>query len=124
MNAAQLPESPAYDLVTALEVVHDLADPLAVLSGIHGALKPNGTCLTRDPFAADTMEGNLNAQGKFLYWASVFYCMTVSLAQDGVGLGTCMGEAKARELALAAGFTSVRRLLIGDETELLLELRR
>jgi 2-polyprenyl-3-methyl-5-hydroxy-6-metoxy-1,4-benzoquinol methylase len=123
MNAAELPEAPAYDVVTAFEVVHDLADPVAVLRGIHRSLKPTGACLTLDPFAADTLEGNLNAQGKFLYWASVFYCLTVSLAQDGVGLGTCMGEAKARELAAAAGFTRVRRLALGDETELFLELR-
>ncbi|HEY8283939.1 MAG TPA: methyltransferase domain-containing protein [Chloroflexota bacterium] len=124
MNAAELPEASAYDLVTAFEIVHDLADPVAGLRGIHRSLKPTGACLTRDPFAADTVEGNLNAQGKLLYWASVFYCMTVSLAQEGIGLGTCMGEAKARELAVTAGFTSVRRLPLGDETELFLELRR
>jgi 2-polyprenyl-3-methyl-5-hydroxy-6-metoxy-1,4-benzoquinol methylase len=123
MNAAALPDAPVYDLVTALEVIHDLPDPVAVLRGIHRALKPGGVCLTRDPFAADTLEGNLNAQGKFAYWASVFYCMTVSLAQDGAGLGTCMGEAKARELAAAAGFISVRRLLVGDDAELILEMR-
>jgi 2-polyprenyl-3-methyl-5-hydroxy-6-metoxy-1,4-benzoquinol methylase len=123
MNAAALPEEPAYDLVTALDVVHDLADPVAVLRGIHRSLKPGGVCLTRDPFAADTLEGNLNAQGKFRYWASLFYCMTVSLAQGGLGLGTCMGEARARELAVTAGFASVRRLPVGDETEMFLELK-
>jgi SAM-dependent methyltransferase len=123
MNAAELPAAPEYDVVTAFEVVHDLADPVAVLCGIQRSLKPTGACLTLDPFAADTLDGNLNAQGKFLYWASVFYCMTVSLAQGGVGLGTCMGEATARELAATAGFTRVRRLLLGDETELFLELR-
>lgn len=123
MNAADLPDTPTYDLVTAFDVLHDLADPVAVLRGIHRSLKPTGVCLTLDPFAADTLDGNLNAQGKFLYWASVYYCMTVSLAQGGVGLGTCMGEGKARALASEAGFTRIRRLPIGDDTEMFLELR-
>ena len=33
--------------------------------------------------------------------------MTVSLAQDGEGLGACWGEEKARELLTEAGFSTV-----------------
>ncbi len=123
MNAADLPDAPIYDLVTAFDVVHDLADPVAALRGMRRALKPTGTCLTLDPWAADTLEGNLTAEGKFLYWASVFYCMTVSLAQGGRGLGTAMGEGQARALATEAGFTRIRRLPVGEDADLLLELK-
>lgn len=123
LNAAELPESSEFDLVTAFEIVHDAADPVALLRGIHRSLKSSGCCLTRDPHAADTLEGNLSGDGKFSYWASLFYCMTVSLAQGGMGLGTCMGEAKARALAASAGFHSVRRLACGEETEMFLDLR-
>jgi hypothetical protein len=35
------------------------------------------------------------------------HCMTVSLALDGEGLGTCWGEQKALELLAEAGFTNV-----------------
>ena len=35
------------------------------------------------------------------------HCMSVSLAQDGEGLGTMWGEATAREMLGKAGFESV-----------------
>lgn len=123
MNAADLPAAPAYDLITAFDVLHDLADPVAALRGVRRALKPAGTCVTLDPWAADTLEGNLTAEGKFVYWASVFYCLTVSLAQGGLGLGTAMGEGQARALATEAGFTRIRRVPIGEDAEMLLELK-
>ena len=101
--------------------VLDQAD--AALRGTRRALKPTGACLTLDPRAADTLEGNLTAEGKFLYWASIFYCMTVLLAQGGLGLGTAMGEGQARALATEAGFTRIRRVPIGEDAEMLLELK-
>jgi hypothetical protein len=36
------------------------------------------------------------------------HCMTVSLAQDGMGLGTLWGEELAQELIQKAGFSEVR----------------
>ena len=44
-----------------------------------------------------------------IYSVSTLYCMTVSLAHDGAGIGALMGEAKARELAAAAGFSRLPR---------------
>lgn len=45
--------------------------------------------------------------GPALYTSSIFHCMTVSLANDGPGLGTMWGEQKALELLQAAGFRDV-----------------
>ncbi len=123
MRAEDLPATPAYDLVTTFDVVHDLADPVGALGSIRRVLKPDGAYLMMDPNAADTLEGNLSTQGQFFYWVSVYYCLTVSLAQAGVGLGTCMGEARARELAAEAGFSSFRRLPIEDGWNALFDLR-
>jgi 2-polyprenyl-3-methyl-5-hydroxy-6-metoxy-1,4-benzoquinol methylase len=123
LRAEDLPDGPAYDLVTTFDVVHDLADPVGALRGIRRVLKPDGAYLMMDPNAADTLEGNLSAQGQFFYWASVYYCLTVSLAQGGVGLGTCMGEARARELAAEGGFSSFRRLPIEDGWNAFFDLR-
>lgn len=44
----------------------------------------------------------------FLYTISTMHCMTVSLAQDGAGLGTVWGKQKALELLAAAGFDEVQ----------------
>ena len=46
--------------------------------------------------------------GPLLYSLSTTHCMTVSLAQNGDGLGTMWGREKATELLNVAGFTQVR----------------
>jgi hypothetical protein len=58
-----------------------------------------------------------------MYSISTLYCMSVSLAHGGAGIGTCMGEPKARELATEAGLTRFRRLPIEDLFSALYEIR-
>ena len=45
--------------------------------------------------------------GPFLYAISTMHCMTVSLAQDGEGLGAVWGEELAVEMLKDAGFAEV-----------------
>jgi len=45
--------------------------------------------------------------GTLLYGISTTHCMTVSLAQNGEGLGTMWGQEKARQLLSRAGFTKI-----------------
>lgn len=45
--------------------------------------------------------------GTLLYTASCMNCMTTSLAQRGMGLGTMWGEQKALAFLKAAGFARV-----------------
>jgi hypothetical protein len=45
--------------------------------------------------------------GPALYTASIFHCMSVSLANGGPGLGTMWGEQQALELLHDAGFGDV-----------------
>jgi hypothetical protein len=45
--------------------------------------------------------------GPFLYTISCMHCITVSLASDGMGLGTMWGEQKARDMLTNAGFNSI-----------------
>ena len=93
------------------------------MSGLRRVLRPSGAYLMEDPNAADTLEDNFTPKGQFFYGCSVFYCLTVSLAQGGAGLGTCMGEAKARELAAQAGFTRFTRLPIEDDWSAFFDVR-
>lgn len=46
--------------------------------------------------------------GPLLYTVSCMHCMTVSLAQGGMGLGTCWGEETALEMLAEAGFDNVK----------------
>ncbi len=101
-------ESGAWDLITAFDVIHDLAHPRGVLAAIVGGLRRGGTFLMGDIAASSRLEENLeHPLGSTLHFFSTFYCMTTSLAQGGEGLGTVWGEQKARELLAEAGFGSV-----------------
>jgi SAM-dependent methyltransferase len=98
-----------FGLITAFDTIHDQARPRTVLAAIHGALADDGDFLMVDIAASSNVEENYeHPLGATLYMVSVFHCMTVSLAQDGEGLGTMWGEQVARELLAEAGFGDVR----------------
>ncbi|MFF8292286.1 class I SAM-dependent methyltransferase [Streptomyces sp. NPDC016309] len=105
-----------YDLVTAFDVIHDLARPQETLDAVAASLRDGGTFLMGDIAASSNLEENLGHPfGPALYGFSVFYCMTTSLSTGGAGLGTVWGEQTARRMLAAAGFTDVQvRSIEGD----------
>jgi 2-polyprenyl-3-methyl-5-hydroxy-6-metoxy-1,4-benzoquinol methylase len=114
-DVAELDERGAYDLVTAFDVVHDLAHPGAALERIRDALRPDGVLLMVEIAAASDLEDNLDhPAGPMLYTASLYHCMSVSLAQGGEGLGAMWGERRARELLDQVGFQAEVSRLEGD----------
>jgi ubiquinone/menaquinone biosynthesis C-methylase UbiE len=107
-DAATLDGSRQYDLITVFDAIHDQAKPRRVLEGIYQALKPGGTFLCVDIKADSTHAGNMeHPMGPALYMISTFHCMTVSLALDGVGLGTMWGEQLAVQMLQDAGFKDI-----------------
>ncbi|WP_459649161.1 class I SAM-dependent methyltransferase [Kitasatospora sp. Ki12] len=97
-----------YDLVTAFDVIHDLARPTRTLAAVAGALRPDGVFLMGDVAASSRLEENVeHPLAPALYAFSTFYCMTVSLGEGGEGLGTVWGEQTARRMLAEAGFRSV-----------------
>ena len=121
-DGAELPER-QFDLISTFDVVHDSVDPVGLMSAIRGALREDGTYLMLEMNASGDVEENRNPLGKFLYNVSTLYCMTTSLAHGGAGIGACMGQEKARELAYAAGFTHFRKLPIEEPFSILYELK-
>lgn len=98
-----------YDFITSFDAIHDQGKPLNVLKGIYRALKPDGTYLMQDINGTSHLEEDVKHPiGTFLYTISCMHCMTVSLAQDGEGLGAMWGEEKTREYLLIAGFSSIQ----------------
>ncbi|MEN8214599.1 MAG: class I SAM-dependent methyltransferase [Pseudomonadota bacterium] len=105
---AELAEADAFDWVTAFDAIHDQAAPQSVLDGIYKTLKPGGVFLMQDIRASSHLENNLEHPiAPLLYTLSTMHCMTVSLAQQGAGLGTMWGEELATEMLRSAGFTRV-----------------
>ena len=94
--------------MTTFDAVHDQARPDLMLAGIAAALRPGGVYLCVDTSASSKLAENLNHPlATFLYTVSCMHCMTVSLADGGMGLGTMWGEQTARKMLGEAGFTSV-----------------
>jgi ubiquinone/menaquinone biosynthesis C-methylase UbiE len=101
-------EPEAFDFVTTFDAIHDQAKPLNVLKGIQRTLKSDGVYLMQDISGTGHVNEDIEHPiGTFLYTISCMHCMTVSLAQDGEGLGAMWGEEKTREYLEKAGFRSV-----------------
>ncbi len=122
--AEDLPFTDRFDLVMAFNCIHDMARPRAALAGIRRIVKPDGAFLWSEAHASDRLEENLNARGRTMYATSTMHCMTVSLAQDGEGLGSAIGESRARAMAQEAGFSKFEILPVKNPVHQLFLLRR
>ncbi|HEY7823799.1 MAG TPA: class I SAM-dependent methyltransferase [Acidimicrobiia bacterium] len=109
-GADGIPLDPKFDLITAFDVIHDLADPLAGLHRIHEALSDDGQFIMMEPNASSRLEENLDNHGALVYGISTLHCMTQSLAVGGEGLGAAWGREKAEDYARQAGFSGFREL--------------
>ena len=99
-----------YDLAATFDCLHDMGDPLAAARHIRRALRPDGTWLIVEPYAADDVAGNLNPVGRVYYNASTQLCVPNALSQPGgYALGAQAGEAAIRRVVTDAGFTRFRR---------------
>jgi ubiquinone/menaquinone biosynthesis C-methylase UbiE len=99
----------SFDLITAFDAIHDQADPATALKNIVSLLDGhNGIFLMQDILSSSLLQNNINHPvGTFLYTISCLHCMTVSLAQGGIGLGAMWGKEKAVEMLKEAGFMHV-----------------
>lgn len=107
-DAALIEEYERYDLITTFDAIHDQAKPDRVLQNIYRALRSNGIYLMQEIRAATNVEGNLNHPlAPYFYMVSCMHCMTVSLADGGMGLGTMWGQETALQMLAEAGFKQV-----------------
>jgi 2-polyprenyl-3-methyl-5-hydroxy-6-metoxy-1,4-benzoquinol methylase len=97
-----------YDFITTFDAIHDQGKPLNVLKGIYRTLKNDGIYLMQDISGTGHLEEDIKHPiGTFLYTISCMHCMTVSLAQDGEGLGAMWGEETTKKYLRDAGFSNV-----------------
>jgi 2-polyprenyl-3-methyl-5-hydroxy-6-metoxy-1,4-benzoquinol methylase len=107
-DAATLDGSEQFDFITTFDAVHDQARPDLALAGIAASLRPGGTYLCVDIKGTSSIAGDMDLPlAPMLYATSTLHCMTVSLAEGGLGLGTMWGEQTARRMLADAGFTSI-----------------
>jgi 2-polyprenyl-3-methyl-5-hydroxy-6-metoxy-1,4-benzoquinol methylase len=107
-DVANLDAAESYDVITVFDAIHDQAQPARVLKNIHQALRPGGTLLMVDVKASSEVQDNVGAPlATYKYAVSTLHCMSVSLALDGAGLGTCWGRQLAESMLADAGFRDV-----------------
>lgn len=101
-------ENAAYDWITAFDAIHDQARPDRVLSAIRAALRPGGIFLMQDiDLSSEPVDNIDHPMGAMLYAVSCMHCMTVSLAQGGLGLGAAWGVQQAERMLRDAGFEDI-----------------
>jgi SAM-dependent methyltransferase len=108
-DAAQLADAGAFDVVLAVDVVHDLGRPREALAGMRRALVPGGVFVMVDiGFSADLAEVAGDAGAAQAFGVSVLHCLPISLHDGGVGLGAMWGREAALEMLASVGFSEVR----------------
>jgi SAM-dependent methyltransferase len=102
-DAADLPRD-AYDVVLALDVVHDLGDPAGVLGVVRAGLRDGGTFVMCETDATGDFAVDAASVDPFAYFSSLAMCIPTSQAASGPGLGAAWGRSGALPMLTEVGF--------------------
>jgi SAM-dependent methyltransferase len=125
-GAADLPTEPTFDLVLALDCLHDMPHPAKALAAIRRSIKDDGTLLVKDIRSGVTWAENLrNPLLALMYGTSVTTCMSSALSEPGgAGLGTLgLHPELAEQMTREAGFTRFTLHDFEDPANLYYEVR-
>ena len=87
-----------------------MGDPIGAATHVRETMKSDGSWMIVEPFANDTLEGNLNPIGRIYYSASTCICTPASRSQAvGLCLGAQAGEQRLGSVARKGGFSRFRR---------------
>jgi ubiquinone/menaquinone biosynthesis C-methylase UbiE len=100
-----------FDVVTAFECVHDMADPVAVLAAARSLVAPDGWVVVADERVAEEFTAPAGPMDRWFYGFSLTVCLPDGLSHEpSVGTGTVMRPATLERYARAAGFSGVQVL--------------
>lgn len=98
-----------YDFIVVLDAFHDMGEPESVAERLRDRLAGDGVCMLVEPFAADTLEGNMTPLGRVYYAASTLACTPSALSQANARpLGAQAGPSRLVEILTTGGFRTVR----------------
>jgi SAM-dependent methyltransferase len=101
-----------YDLVMALECIHDMSDPVSALSAMRQLAGDKGTVLVVDERVGESLDDPTDVEWMMYGW-SVLHCLPVGMVGDEpAGTGTVMRPGTLQKYAEAAGFKRVEVLPI------------
>ncbi len=99
-----------YDLVMAIEMIHDVPDPVGILRTMRTLAGRDGAVLVVDERTEEAFTVPAGEMERFFYSFSTLHCLAVSMQDGGAGTGTVIRPDTMRRYATAAGFTSVKAL--------------
>jgi SAM-dependent methyltransferase len=110
-DVRELEAAEAYDLLIAVECVHDMPDPVGVLAAMRRLARPGGTVLVLD----EAVAGEFTAPGEqidqLMYGFSLLCCLPDGRSHSpSAATGTVMRPALLRRYAQQAGFADVEVL--------------
>jgi SAM-dependent methyltransferase len=95
----------AYDLVLAIECIHDMAQPVAALHAMREMARPDGTVLVVDERVAETFLAPADDVERLFFGFSVLHCLPVGRDSTPSAMtGTVMRPATLGAYAVEAGF--------------------
>ena len=97
-----------FDLITILEALHDMADPVTVLRAAADGLAPGGTVLVADECVADHFAPDGDELERMMYGWSVVHCLPACRCESpSAAIGTVIRRSTVESLAAEAGFATV-----------------
>ncbi len=105
-----------YDLALAIECIHDMSNPVAVLGSMRRLVGDTGAVLVADEKVADRFTAPGDDVERFMYGFSILHCLPVGMAeQPSVGTGTVMRQSTMRRYAEEAGFRQIELLPVAHD---------
>jgi SAM-dependent methyltransferase len=109
-------DAASYDAVFAFECVHDLANPVGVLSAMRRLAGGDGAVIVMDERVAETFTAPGDEVERLMYGYSLVCCLADGLAhQPSAGTGTVMRPSTLRGYAVEAGFAGMEILDIEND---------
>ena len=116
LDAADPALAGRYDLVTAFETIHDMAQPVPALRSMRRLVRAGGAVLVADERVGEAFTAPGTDVERLNYGFSVLHCLPVGLADvPSAGTGTVMRPPTLRRYATEAGFREVEILPIEND---------
>jgi 2-polyprenyl-3-methyl-5-hydroxy-6-metoxy-1,4-benzoquinol methylase len=115
-DAADPELSGRYDLVIAIECIHDMSRPVEALRAMRSLVGEDGEVLVVDERVGESFAAPGDEIERLMFGYSVLHCLPVGMAdQPSAGTGTVMRPAVLRRYATEAGFSGVEILPIEND---------
>ena len=100
-----------FDAAFVFEALHDMPQPVQVLSALRRAVRDDGYVVIVDEAVADTLQPGGDDVERVMYGFSLLVCLPDGLSSTpSVGTGTVMRPSILERYAIQAGFTSIEVL--------------